>query len=157
VAGVLLLLLAPSAPGTGGTAGNSAGNSAGNEAFANAAATRQVTAEVSSDLAGIYSYDYTDLSATTDRARQVLAGQAAAQYAELARSLNGAVGEKLVVSTTVASAGVESLTPDSATLLVFLIQHATRAGKAVPAVAGQLQVTARRAGTRWLITTISAR
>lgn len=146
VAGAVLLILTPSPRRAGG-----------NQAFTNAAGTRQVAAAVAADLKEIYSYTYTDLSATTDRARQVLTGQAAAQYAELQPALSGAVAEKLTVSTTVASIGVRTLTPDSATLLVFLTQHTTRAGKPQPAADGQLQVTARREHGRWLITTISAR
>jgi Mce-associated membrane protein len=146
--GVALLGLAP---------GGGSGPATRNQALTNAALTRRVTTAVSADVAAIYSYDYTDLSATTNQARQVLTGLAATQYGELERALPGAVKGKLVVSTKVTSIGVESLTPDSASLLVFLKQASTRAGKPAGTVDGQLRVTARDDGGRWLITTIAAR
>jgi Mce-associated membrane protein len=132
------------------------GPSAANQAFTNAAETRQVTATVSGDVAGIFSYNYTDLAATTNEAHQVLTGQAAAQYAELSTMLQSAASEKLIVSTKVTAIGVRTLTRDSATLLVFLRQNSTRAGTPAGSVAAQLQITARLTGGRWLITGIAA-
>jgi Mce-associated membrane protein len=146
-AGVTMLVLTP---GTGNAPG------AANQAFTNAAETRQVTAAVSGDVAGIFSYDYTDLAATTNEAHQVLAGQAAAQYAELSTMLQSAASEKLIVSTKVTAIGVRTLTSGSATLLVFLQQNSTRAGTPAGSVAAQLQVTAQLTDGRWLITSIAA-
>lgn len=147
VAGVFLLALTPA----------SGKPVPPNQALVNPALTRQVTAALSAELTRIYSYDYTDLGATTGAARQVLAGQARTQYGELTRVLSGAVTEKLDVFTTVSSIGVESLTPDTVTALVFLKQRSTRAGKPAGTADGQLYVTARRSGARWLITTIAPR
>jgi Mce-associated membrane protein len=144
---VTLLVLAS---GTGSTP------AAANQAFTNAAETRQVTAAVSGDVAGIFSYNYTDLAATTNEAHQVLTGQAAAQYAELSTMLQSAASEKLIVSTKVTAIGVRTLTSDSATLLVFLRQNSTRAGTSAGSAAAQLQITARLTGGRWLITGIAA-
>lgn len=146
-AGVTLLVLAS---GTGSTP------AAANQAFTNAAETRQVTAAVSGDVAGIFSYNYTDLAATTNEAHQVLSGQAAAQYAELSTMLQSAASEKLIVSTKVTAIGVRTLTSDSATLLVFLRQNSTRAGTSAGSAAAQVQITARLTGGRWLITGIAA-
>jgi Mce-associated membrane protein len=147
-AGVVLLVLAGRA---------NSGPASGNQALTNAARTRQVTDAVSAGVAGIYSYTYTDLAATTRTAHQVLAGQAAAQYAELSRMLPAAVSERITVVTKVTEVGVRSLTGDSATLLVFLQQATTRDGKPAGSVPAQLQVTAHLVRGRWLITGITAR
>lgn len=152
-AGAVLLVLPHGTRGTG---------AADNRALTDAAATRQVTAAVKADVAGIFSYDYTDLDATTSLARQVLTGQAAAQYARLSPMLGSAVSEKLIVSTKVTAIGVRSLTGDTATqgetatLLVFLDQNSVRDGKPAGHAAAQLQVTARLSAGHWLITEIGA-
>lgn len=153
-AGAVLLAAAGGrpAPATGNAAA-----SAANQALANAGRTRQVTAAVSADVARIYSYSYTDLAATRAAARTVLAGPAAAQYAELSGMLGDAVSERLVVTTTVTEIGVRSLTGDTATLLVFLEQVSTRDGRPAGRVPAQLQITARLAGGRWVMTGITAR
>lgn len=148
VAGVVLLILpsrAQNAPADD------------NQALTNAAGTRQVASAVSADVAGIYTYSYTNLSATRRAAGQALAGQAAAQYAELSGMLANAVSERLTVVTKVTAVGVQSLTGDSASLLVFLQQTTTRDGQPAGSVPAQLQVTAERAGGRWRITGITAR
>jgi Mce-associated membrane protein len=147
-AGVVLMALAGRVQG---------GPAAGNQALADATRTRQVTDQVSAALAGIYSYSYTDLAATTRTAHQVLAGQAAVQYAELSHMLSAAVTERVTVATTVTAAGVRSLTGDTAILLVFLRQASTRDGKPAGSVPAQLQVTAQLVAGRWLITGIAAR
>jgi Mce-associated membrane protein len=154
-AGVVLLVLA----GGRSSAGNQAlSNSAlANTALTNAARTRQVTTAVSADVAGIYSYSYRNLAAATATAHQDLAGQAAAQYAELSRMLSSAVSERLTVTTKVTAIGVRSLTGNTASLLVFLQQASTRNGKSAASVPAQLQITAQFVRGRWLITGIAAR
>jgi Mce-associated membrane protein len=63
-----------------------------------------------------------------------------------------------VLTTRVVSAAVQSLGPDSATLLVFLDQSATRADRdSGSAAAAQLSVTARREADRWVITNMEPR
>ncbi|HEV3379381.1 MAG TPA: hypothetical protein VG142_00105 [Trebonia sp.] len=138
-------------------AGQARTSAAANEALVNTARTRQVTAAVSGGVAGIYSYSYTDLAATARMAHRVLAGQAAAQYAELSPMLSAAITERLTVVTRVTAIGVRSLTGDTATLLVFLRQTTMRDGKPAGSVPAQLQVTTRLAGGRWVITGIAAR
>lgn len=150
-AGVVLLVLA-------GGRSSAAGNQAlSNTALTNAGRTRQVTTAVSAAVAGIYSYSYTNLAATTAMAHQDLAGQAAAQYAELSRMLSSAVAERLTVTTKVTAIGVRSLTGNTASLLVFLQQASTRNGKSAGSVPAQLQITAQFVRGRWLITGIAAR
>jgi Mce-associated membrane protein len=146
-AGVVFLVLSGSRPAP----------ATGNQALTNAAETGQVTAAVRAGVAGIYSYSYTDLAATTRTAHEVLTGQAAAQYAELSGMLSSAVTEKLTVVTKVTAIGVRSLTGHTATLLVFLQQATTRDAKPAGTVPAQLQVTADLVGGRWLIAGITAR
>ncbi|HSZ43090.1 MAG TPA: hypothetical protein VK817_24270 [Trebonia sp.] len=151
-AGVVLLVL-----GGGRTSASASASGSGNQALTNATETRQVTAAVRAGVAGIYSYSYTDLAATTTAAHRVLAGQAAAQYAELSGMLSSAVTERLTVVTKVTAIGVRSLTGSTATLLVFLQQATTRDGKPAGSVPAQLRVTADLVRGRWLITRITAR
>lgn len=147
-AGAVLLVLAGRARTSPAT---------GNQALISAAATRQVTAAVSAGVAGIYSYSYTDLAASERTAAHVLAGQAAAQYRELSPELRAAVSERITVVSKVTAIGVKSLTAGTATLLVFLRQTTTRAGKPAGSVPAQLQLTARLIRGRWRITGITAR
>jgi Mce-associated membrane protein len=133
------------------------GQAAANRAFTDAAATSQVITAVSAGVSEIYSYTYTDLSATRQAARRVLAGQAAAQYDQLSPELSAAVTERLTVVTRVTRIGVSSLMSGSASLLVFLRQTSTRDGRPAGSVPAQLEITARLAGGRWLITGIDAR
>jgi Mce-associated membrane protein len=130
---------------------------AANGALTDAVATSQVIAAVSTGVSDIYSYTYTDLAATRQAARRVLAGRAAAQYAQLSPALSDAVAERLTVVTRVTRIGVSSLTPGSARLLVFLRQTVTRDGRPAGSVPAQLEITARLTGGRWLITGIDAR
>lgn len=133
------------------------GPAAANGALTDAAATSQVAAAVSAEVSEVYSYTYTDLAATRQAARRVLASQAAAQYDRLSPELSDAVTERLTVVTRVTRIGVSSLTPGSARLLVFLRQAITRDGRPAGSVPAQLEITARLAGGRWLITGIDTR
>lgn len=130
---------------------------AANRALSDMAATRRVTAAVSADVSEIYSYSYTDLAATRRAADRVLAGQAAAQYRQLAAELGLAASERLTVITRVKAIGVSSLTPDSAQLLLFLDQTVTRGAGKSSTVPAQLDVTARLSGGTWRITNIESR
>jgi Mce-associated membrane protein len=130
---------------------------AANRAFTDATATSQLTAAVSADVSEIFSYSYPDLAATLRAADRVLAGQAAAQYRQLAPELDQAVGQRLTVVTRVQAVGVSSLTPDSAQLLIFLDQTATRGTGKSSTVPAQLDVTARLSGGTWRITNIESR
>jgi Mce-associated membrane protein len=146
--GAVLLVLAARLHGT---------PAAANRALSDTAATRQVTAAVSADVSEIFSYSYPDLAATLRAADRVLAGQAAAQYRQLAPELDQAVGQRLTVVTRVQAVGVSSLTPDSAQLLIFLDQTATRGTGKSSTVPAQLDVTARLSGGTWRITNIESR
>jgi Mce-associated membrane protein len=89
----------------------------------------------------------------------VLRGEARDTYDKLfAQVRELAPDQKLVLTTRVVSTAVQELRADSARLLVFLDQSATRADKdASNAAAAQLSVTARREGDRWVITGMAPR
>jgi Mce-associated membrane protein len=133
------------------------GPAAANGALTDATATSQVIAAVSAGVSEIYSYSYTDLSATQRAADRVLAGQAAAQYRQLEPELGQAVSERLTVTTRVKAIGVSSLASDSAQLLLFLDQTVTRGAGKSSTVPAQLDVTARLSGGTWRITNIESR
>lgn len=129
-----------------------------NQALTDQAATRQVLATVSADVGAIYSYSYTDMTATQRAAQRVLAGQAAAQYRELfPLLLRNAGGQQLTVVSRVVRAGVSYLSANTAKVLVFIDQTATRGHNKGSSAPAQLAITAQLRGGRWLITGINAR
>src|SRR4051812_33653470 len=90
-------------------------------------ALTEVNGQVRADLEKVFSFSYDKLDETTQAARQVLAGPAIDQYDKLIETVRAqAPAQKLVLATRVTSAGVKSLDPDKAELLVFLDQVATR-------------------------------
>lgn len=130
---------------------------AANRALTDRTTTRQVIAAVSTDISEIYSYSYADIPSTTAAAARVLTGQAAAQYRELSPMLRDAVSQRLTVATRVVRAGVITLIGDTAQLLVFLDQRATRGDTKESSVRAQLMVTARFSDGQWRIASIEAR
>jgi Mce-associated membrane protein len=130
-----------------------------NRALTDGAATRQVAAAVSGDLEQIFSYNYTDLQSTRLAAQRVLAGSAAHEYSELFPELHNAVGQQLSVTTTVTHAGVTELSGESAQILVFMNQTATRGASTVGGTPyhAQLAITAELRGGRWRIVDIVSR
>ncbi|MEI5675083.1 MULTISPECIES: hypothetical protein [unclassified Nocardioides] len=84
----------------------------------------------------------------------MLRGQAREQYDTLFESLaERAPGQQLTLSAVVQLAGVQELTKDKATLLVFLDQRSSRADDEEQSVsAAQLRVTAEQDGRTWVIT-----
>lgn len=136
-------------------AGVTGAPSAQNLALANTAETSQVTAQVTSAINVLFSYDYSAPDPTTKAASRLLTGAAVRQYAALfAQVKKDAPAQKLVVTTTVTSAGVELLTPDTARVLVFAAESDRKAG-GTPATAGaMLAVNVVRSGSTWKISGI---
>ncbi|NRQ39303.1 hypothetical protein HII36_46900 [Nonomuraea sp. NN258] len=136
----------------------SAGQVVTNPALLDATATARVTGDVSNALTKIFSYSPEELAATEQSAAEVLAGRAAEQYSRLfAQVEQDAVAQRATLTSRVARAGVIELSGDTARLLVFLDQTATRRGRVTgPPVAAQLTVTARLSGGHWRITEISS-
>lgn len=158
--GILPLILAVATLVFGGLAawfGTEAGSltgtpSAQNDAVSDPARTSQVTSQVTSAIDALFSYDYAAPGPTMRAAGRLLTGAAVRQYAALFGPIQRqGPKQQLVVTTTVTSAGVELLTPNTARVLVFAIESDRKAGGA-PATAGaMLAVNVVRAGGTWKI------
>ncbi|MEU9871651.1 hypothetical protein AB0C87_27820 [Actinomadura sp. NPDC048021] len=121
-------------------------------------ATTEVLGDVSTALARVFSYAPDDLAATERAAGTELSGRALDEYRRLfAQVRRQAPAQRVTLATRVVRAGVVSLTGDTARLLVFLDQTATRAGgpDGTPAAA-QLAVTAHRDRGHWTITALTS-
>lgn len=130
-----------------------------NAALVDTGRTAEVSAAVTSALNRIFSYSYDRTGDTERAAADLLRGEARETYDRLfAQVRELAPGQKLVLTTRVVSSAVQELTADSARLLVFLDQSATRADRDTGnAAAAQLSVTARLEGDRWVITGLEPR
>ncbi|MEU8302552.1 hypothetical protein AB0C84_03245 [Actinomadura sp. NPDC048955] len=121
-------------------------------------ATTEVIGDVSTALARVFSYAPDDVAATEQAAGRELSGRALDEYRRLfVQVRRQAPAQRVTLTTRVARAGVVSLTGDTARLLVFLDQTATRAGApdGTPAAA-QLMVTAHRDRGHWTITALTS-
>lgn len=127
--------------------------SAQNKALTDAAATSRVQSEVSRALTSVLSYDYANPAQAETAAREVLTGNASKEYETLFKSLaERAPGQKLVLTAVVQSVGVQKLTDQNATMLVFLDQSSQRAeDKEASYSAAQLSVKATKVGKVWKI------
>ncbi|HEV7650027.1 MAG TPA: hypothetical protein VGP26_17915 [Actinophytocola sp.] len=132
---------------------------AANTALVDTGRTAEVSAAVTTALNRVFSYSYDRTEVTERAAADVLRGAARDTYDKLfAQVRELAPRQKLVLTTQVVSAAVQQLGPDTATLLVFLDQSATRADSGTSsAAAAQLSVTARLEGDRWVITGLAPR
>jgi Mce-associated membrane protein len=133
--------------------------SAANAALVDTGRTAEVSAAVTSALNQVFSYSYDRTQVTEQAAEDLLRGEARETYDQLfARVRELAPKQKLVLTTRVVSIAVQELTADTARLLVFLDQAATRADRdASNAAAAQLSVTVRLDGERWVITGLEPR
>ncbi|HUD35386.1 MAG TPA: hypothetical protein VMR14_00710 [Streptosporangiaceae bacterium] len=124
-----------------------------NVALVSPAQTRAVQQQITSAVNTIFSYRYSDVAATRSTAQHLLTGAAIRQYDQLfALVAQQAPKQKLVVTTRVASIGVEFLTGDRARVLVFANQQDTRAGTSQASYAGAMfAVTAVSRSGHWLI------
>ncbi|MFD0684254.1 hypothetical protein [Actinomadura fibrosa] len=152
---LIALVLRPAAGRLCGSDGcGGAGGDDTDRAVLDGVATTDVIGDVSTALGRVFTYTPADVGATERAASEVLAGPAARQYRQLFDQVKRqAPAQRVTLTTRVVRAGVVSLTGDTARLLVFLDQTATRAGapNGTPAAA-QLAVTARRRDGHWTIT-----
>jgi Mce-associated membrane protein len=125
-----------------------------NRAQLDEAIQKDVIDVVSRGLTQVLSYDYSQPEATRAYADQVLAGQAREEYDTLFASLQDrAPGQQLTLTAQVQVAGVDELTGSKADLLVFIDQKSQRKqDKEASVSAAQLDITAERKGTTWVIT-----
>lgn len=129
-----------------------------NRALLDESTGQGVSTVVARGLVQVLSYDWSQPDVTVAAADQVLSGQARTEYDTLFASLQDrAPGQKLTLTAEVQVAGVQRLTADKATLLVFLDQSSTRAEDNESSVsAAQLSVTVERSGSSWTITGLKA-
>jgi Mce-associated membrane protein len=127
--------------------------SARNQALSEPGKTSEVTSQVSSAVNALFSYDYAKPGPTQKAESSLLTGAAVKQYTTMFATVKrNAVKNKLVVTTTVSNAGVETLTGDTARVLVFATESDGSAGATTPATAeAMLAVNAVRAGSSWKI------
>lgn len=125
-----------------------------NQALIDPVATAQLQSEVSQALVQVLSYDYANPAPTEQAAQNLLAGAARQEYQTLFKTLQAkAPGQKLVLTAQVQSAGVKTLTGDTATLLVFLDQASQRAtDKQASVSAAELQIDAEQVDGQWKVT-----
>lgn len=157
----MLALLAAATFVFGGLAawsGTEAGNlaaapSARNLALADPGETSQVSRQMTSAIDALFSYNYASPASTDKAASRLLTGPAVKQYAAMFTSVKQkAPKEKLVLTLTVSSVGVELLTSDTARVLVFGTESDGSAGDSAPTVTGaMLAVNAVRVGGAWKI------
>jgi len=135
--------------------------SAQNTALVDIGTTAQVNQQVTAALKTVYSFDYTRLDQNEAAARAVITPAFAGQFDQLFRQVRElAPQQQAVVTATVNLVGVQSINGDTATLLVFLDQQATRAQSGGPqqlAAAGRLTVTAQLVDGTWKIAAVDPR
>ena len=136
--------------------------SAQNTALVDVGTTAQVSQQVTAALKSIYSFDYTRLDQNEAAARAVITPAFAGQFDQLFRQVRElAPQQQAVVTATMNLVGVQSINDDTATLLVFLDQQATRAqaGGAPQqlAAAGRLMVTAQLVDGTWKVAAVDPR
>lgn len=128
------------------------------EAVLDDVATTEVIGDVPTALGKVFTYGPDDVAAAEQAANSDLSGAALTQYRRLFGQVKRqAPAQRVTLTTRVVRAGVVSLSGDTARLLVFLDQTATRAGKAdgTPAAA-QLMVTVHRDRGHWSITGLAS-
>jgi Mce-associated membrane protein len=136
--------------------------SAQNTALVDIGTTAEVSQQVAAALKTVYSFDYTRLDQNEAAARAVITPAFADQFDQLFRQVRElAPQQQAVVTATVNLVGVQSINGDTAILLVFLDQQATRAqagaGPQQLAAAGRLTVTAQRTDGTWKIAGVDPR
>ena len=132
-----------------------------NTALVDIGTTAQVSQQITAALKTVYSFDYTRLDQNEAAARAVITPSFADQFDQLFRQVRElAPQQQAVVTATVNLVGVRSIDGDTATVLVFLDQQATRAQAGdgpQQLAAGRLTVTAQRSDGVWKIAAVDPR
>ncbi|HEX3792441.1 MAG TPA: hypothetical protein VHW44_31555 [Pseudonocardiaceae bacterium] len=133
------------------------GTAVRNTALTDNAGTSEVTGEVTSAVNTMFSYNYTNLSKTQSAVQSLLTGDAVCQYNLIFKDVQSqAPSQKLVLSTTVVSSGVEMLDGDDARVLLVVDQHDTRATtNQVSDSTAAFAVNATRVSGKWKISAIN--
>jgi type II secretory pathway pseudopilin PulG len=131
-----------------------AGVDGGNDALSDPDGTHEVVAALTTAVEATFSYDYTNLASTESAVEKYLTDGARCVYeAVFSQVRQLAPQQKTVLRTTVRQLAVTRLAGDSAEVLVYIDQTATRADtNNTAAVGGQFVLGAQRDGETWKIT-----
>ncbi len=137
------------------------GGPAANRALIDVGGTSLVAQQVSEAVKTVYSYDFARLDENEKNARAVITPEFEQQFGQLFSEVRArAPQQKAVVTATVALTGVRQLSADSAELVIFMNQIATRTAENGPqqqlASAGRLTVTAKLVDGTWKIADVKA-
>lgn len=137
------------------------GGSAANRALIDVGATSQVAQQVGDAVKTVYSYDFARLDENEKNARAVITPEFEQQFGQLFSEVRArAPQQKAVVTATVALTGVRQLSDDTAVVVIFMNQIATRTAESGPqqqlASAGRLTVTAKKIDGTWKIADVQA-
>jgi Mce-associated membrane protein len=133
------------------------GGTPDNVALVDHMGTQEAISQVSADVVKIFSYNYASAAASQRAAESVLVDPGRQQYLTLFKLLQAkAPGQKLTLVVKVVQVGVITLSGANARLLVFLDQTSTRASdNASSTTAAQLQISAVKRGSTWLVNGIT--
>jgi Mce-associated membrane protein len=134
---------------------------AANHALIDVGATSLVAQQVGEAVKTVYSYDFARLDENEKNARAVITPEFEQQFTQLFADVRDkAPKQKAVVTATVALTGVRQLTDDTAVVVLFMNQIATRTAETGPAQqlasAGRLTVTAKKIDGTWKIADVQA-
>jgi Mce-associated membrane protein len=134
---------------------------AANRALIDVGATSLVAQQVGEAVKTVYSYDFARLDENEKNARAVITPKFEQQFTQLFSDVRAkAPAQKAVVTATVALTGVRQITGDTAVVVLFMNQIATRTAETGPqqqlASAGRLTVTAKNIGGTWKIEDVQA-
>ncbi|MDR7302452.1 hypothetical protein [Haloactinomyces albus] len=132
---------------------------AANRALVDQAATSRVKGRITTAVEKLFSYDHTNTAKTEKAAKNLLTGKAVQKYDKLFATVRKqAPKQKLVVTTTVQTAGVTRLQEKRAEVLLFVNQRSTRTESGRSTVGpAQLSVVAEKHGDQWKISRITQR
>lgn len=133
------------------------GSSADNLAHVDPSATARLEAELTRGLEALFTYDHERPELAQSNADELLRGDALEEWATLYRQFEEqAVGQDLLLSTTVRRVGVRELFDDTATVVVFMDQTSARVGdESASLAAAQLEIGAEHSDGAWRITEIA--
>jgi Mce-associated membrane protein len=132
------------------------GGAAANTALTDNAGTSEVAGQVTSAVNTTFSYNYTDVAKTEKAAQSLLTGAALCQYNALFKLIQQqAPTEKLVVTTTVTSKGVQMLQGDTARVVLMVDQKDTKVSTNQPVESqAALAVNVVKQNGKWKISNI---
>jgi Mce-associated membrane protein len=132
-----------------------------NSALVDIGATAKAMQQLNDAATTVYSYDFARLDQNEAAARAVILPDFAAQYDRLFEQVRKiAPQQQAVVTATIANSAVREIHGDTAVVVIFLDQQATRAQAGNQprqlAAAGRLTVTGRLVDGTWKIENVQA-